>query len=153
MLYSELIIFIRYKSNSYCFIYHTQRNIILCSIYTIFDERLFPKYTNFYAKEHKLYNKLLDKISPEIKLLASDPFKKDRLTLVLILYIPIPSIQNNFPTHSSSSSLSYKFVSLLSTLEFKKPTVEIKENDDIDSDIEMQSLSPQWSLQSALQTL
>ena len=73
VLHFELIIFIRYKDNGYCFIYHTQGNIILCSIHAIFDEKLFSQYTNSHAKEYKLYDKLLDKISLEIKLSVPGP--------------------------------------------------------------------------------
>ena len=65
--YSKLIIFIGYEDNSYHFIYYKQGNIIFHSTHVIFDEGLFPKCIKFYAKEHKLYDKLLDKISPEIE--------------------------------------------------------------------------------------
>jgi len=58
-LYSELMIFIRYEDNGYCFMHHTQGNIIFHFIHAIFDERLFSKYTNSYAKECKLYDELL----------------------------------------------------------------------------------------------
>jgi len=80
----------------------------------------------------------LDKISPEIKLSISDPFRKDGPALV-----PIPLIQNNFFTCYSSSSLSYKSLSLLSTSESKKPTVEIEKNNNVNSNVEIQLLSPQ----------
>jgi len=73
VLHFELIIFIRYKDNGYCFIYHIQGNIILYSIHAIFDEKLFSQYTNSHAKEYKLYDKLLDKISLEIKLSVPGP--------------------------------------------------------------------------------
>ena len=138
VLYSELIIFIRYEDNKYCFICHIQENIILHSTHAIFDERLFLKFTDFHAKECKLYNKLLDKISLEIELLVSDSFRKDRSTLVSIPHTSIPSIQNNPPACSFSLSLSYKFISLLSTLRFKNLIVEIEENDNVDSNVEMQ---------------
>ena len=52
----------------------------------------FSKYTNSYAKECKLYNKLLDKISLETKLLAPGPFGKDKSAPVPILYILISYI-------------------------------------------------------------
>jgi len=146
VLYSELIIFIGYKDNRYCFICHIQGNIIFHSTHAIFDERLFPKYTDSHAKEYKLYNKLLDKISLEIELLASDFFRKDRPTLVLIPHTSISPIQNNPPACSSSLSLSYKSISPLSTLRFKKSIVEIEENDNVDSNIEMQPPSLQQSL-------
>ena len=63
--HSELIIFIGYKNNSYYFVYHIQGNIIFYSLYAIFDKKPFSKYTNSCAKEHKLYDKLLDKINPK----------------------------------------------------------------------------------------
>ena len=66
VLCSELMIFIGYKNNSYCFMCYIQGNIIFHSTYTIFDKKLFPKYTNSHIKEHKLYDKLLDKISLEM---------------------------------------------------------------------------------------
>ena len=53
-----------------------QENIIFYSIYTIFYKKLFSKYTDFHVKEHKLYNKLLDKISLEIESLVPDCSKK-----------------------------------------------------------------------------
>ena len=46
----------------------------------------FYQYTDSYAKEYKLYNKLLDKISPETELLVSDPSEKDGTVLVSILH-------------------------------------------------------------------
>ena len=46
--------------------YYIQGNIIFHFIHAIFDERLFSKYTNFHAKECKLYDELLDKTSPEL---------------------------------------------------------------------------------------
>jgi len=55
----------------------------------------------------------------------------------------ILSIQNNFPTCFSSLSLSYKSPSFLTIPRFKKPIVEIEENDDVDSNIEIQPLSLQ----------
>ena len=113
----------RNKDNGYCFICYTQENIIFCSTYTIFDKKLFPKYTNSHIKEHKLYDKLLDKISPETELSASSPSKKDRPTLIPILHISIPLIQNNLPTYSPLPSLSYKPPSLTSATESKKPTI------------------------------
>jgi len=63
--------------------------------------------------------------------------KKDGPALVSILHILISPIQKNPPTHSPSSSLSYRFLSPLLTPESKKPTVKIEEDDDIDFDIEM----------------
>jgi len=93
------------------------------------------------VKECKLYNKLLNKISSETKLLVSGPSRKNRPTSILILHISIPSIQNN-PPYFPSSFLSYKFLSLLPFQVPKKPIVEIKEADNVNSDIEMQSLSP-----------
>jgi len=136
-LYFELIILIECENNSYCFIYHTQGNIILCFTHAIFDKKLFPKCTDFHAKEYKLYDKLLNKISLETELPVPDSSRKDRPTLVPILYILIPPILNNPPTYSSSSFLSYKSLSLSPTLGSKKPIIEIGENNDIDSDVEM----------------
>ena len=106
------MILIRYEDNGYCFMHHTQGDIIFCSTHAIFDKRLFSKYTNSYAKEYKLYNKLLDKISPEIKSSAPNSSREDELAPVPILHTLIPSIQKNPPTCSSSSSLSYKFIFL-----------------------------------------
>jgi len=89
----------------------------------------------------------LDKLSLETELSVSDPFGKDEPAPVPILHILIPLIRNNSSTHSSSPSLFYKSISLSSTLRSKKPIVEIEENDDVDSNvdsnIEMQPLSPQ----------
>ena len=97
---SELMIFIRYKNNSYCFLCYIQENIIFCSTHAIFDKKLFSKYTNFYKKVYKLYNKLLDKIGLGTELLVPNSFEKDRPTSVFILYTSISLIQNNPPTHS-----------------------------------------------------
>ena len=139
--YSELMIFIGYENNSYYFIHYIPENIIFCSIYAIFDKKLFPKYTNSHTKEYKLYNKLLNKISLETELLASDLSRRN--ALVSIPHIPISPIQNNSPTCSSLPSLFYKSISLLPTLESKKPIVEIEKEEDVDSDVEMQPLSSQ----------
>ena len=49
--------------------------------------RNFFKYTDFHAKECKLYNKLLDKISSEIELSVLSPSEKDKPAPV-----PIPVI-------------------------------------------------------------
>ena len=152
MLYSGLMIFIRYEDNSYCFICHIQGNIIFYSTHAIFDEELFSKYTNSHMKEHKLYDKLLDKISPEIELLTPNSLRKDGSALVSIPHTSISFIQNNFPTHFSLLSLSYKFISLSPTLRSKKPIVEIEEDDNVNSDVEIQPLSSQQLLQSTLQT-
>jgi len=149
ILYSK---FIGYEDNSYCSIYYIQENIILHSIHAIFDEEFLFKYTDSYVKECKLYNKLLNKISWETELLVSSFSSKDRPTSVSILHIPIPLIQNN-PSCFPSPFLSYKFPSSLSFPGPKKPIVEIKEADNVDSDIEIQFLSPQQPLLSALQTL
>ena len=135
--YSELIIFIGYENNGYQFIHHIQENIILCFICVIFDERLFPKYTNSHTKEHKLYDESLEKISLEKKLLVSNPSRKNRPASVSISHIPIPSIQNNSPTYSSSLSLSYRSISPLPTPVSKNLIVEIEENNNVDSDVEM----------------
>jgi len=81
VLHSKLMIFIRYKNNGYCFIYHIQEN------------------------KYKLYDKLLDKISLEIESSISSSFVKDRPAPVLILHISIPSIQTNSLTYSFSPFL------------------------------------------------
>ena len=119
---------------------YTNKLVLYC-IYAIFHEEFFSKYNDSYVKECKLYNKLLNKISSETKLLVSGPSRKNRPTSILILHISIPSIQNN-PPYFPSSFLSYKFLSLLPFQVPKKPIVEIKEADNVNSDIEMQSLSP-----------
>ena len=62
-------------------------------------------------KEHKLYNKLLDRIL-EIELLVSRPFNKDGLAPVPILPTPISPIAINTSSCSPSSSLSYKLSEL-----------------------------------------
>ena len=102
----------RYKNNSYCFTYYTQGNIIFHFIYTIFDKELFSKYTNSHAKECKLYNKLLNKISPEIELSISGPFRKDGPALVPILYIYISPTQENLSTCSPLLSFLQVFIFL-----------------------------------------
>jgi len=88
------------------------------------------------VKECKLYDKLLDKISSETESLISGSSDKDRPAPVPIPHISIPLTQNNPPTHSHSSLLSYKFLSLSSLLS-KKPIVKIENIDNINSDIEM----------------
>jgi len=57
---------------------------------------------------------------------VSNLSRKYGLVSVSISHTFTSSIQNNLSTCFSLSSLSYKFTSLLSTLEFKKPIVEIK---------------------------
>jgi len=89
-LYSKLMIFIGYENNSYWFMCHTQENVILHSIHAIFNEKFFSKYTNFHVKEHKLYNKLLDKISPETELLMPEPSSKDGPAPVSVQYLFYP---------------------------------------------------------------
>jgi len=76
-------------------------------------------------------------------LLAPNSSEEDGPAPVLILHIPIPPIQDNPPIHSLSSSLSYKSTFSPSTLGSKKPTVEVEETNDVDSNIEMQLSSPQ----------
>jgi len=51
---SELIIFIEYEDNGYCFMYYTQGNIISHSTHAIFGEETFSKYTSSHPKEYKL---------------------------------------------------------------------------------------------------
>ena len=122
---------------------YTQENIIFCSAHAIFDERLFSKYTDSHAKEHKLYDKLLDKISLETELSVPDPSRKDGLTPVFIPHTPISPILNNPLTCFSSPSLSYKSTSPPSTPESKKSIAEIEEDNYVNSDVEMKLLSPQ----------
>jgi len=90
-----------------CAIY---KEISFSTTYTIFDEELFPKCTNSHTKEHKLYDKLLDKISLEIESLVPGSSRKDKLAPVSIPHMPISSIQNSPLTYSSSLFLSYKFL-------------------------------------------
>ncbi len=92
MLYSELMIFIGYKDNSYWFMYHIQGNVIFYSTHAIFNKEFFPKYTDSCIKQCKLYNKLLDKVSSETELSVPEPSSKDGFAL-----IPIHSTN----THSS----------------------------------------------------
>jgi len=122
---------------------HIQENIIFYSTHAIFNKGLFPKCTDSYAKECRLYNKLLNKISPEIELLVLDPSRKDGPTLVPIPHTSIPPIQNNPPTCFSLPSFSYKLISSLPTPRFKMPIVEIEEDNNIDSDVEMKPPSSQ----------
>jgi len=95
--------------------HYIQENTIFCSTHAIFDEELFPKCTNSYIKECKLYNELLDKTSPEIESLIPNSSGKDRLAPVPIPHTLIPPIQNNPPTCSPLPSPSYKSISLLLT--------------------------------------
>jgi len=141
--HSELMIFIGYKNNRYHFMCYTQGNIIFHSTHAIFDEGNFSKCTDFHVKKCKLYDKLLDKISPETESPVSDSSGKDGPASVLTPHTLIPPIQNNSSTHSSSPFLSYKSISLLSIQRFKKLIVEIEEDDDIDSDVKIQPPSPQ----------
>ena len=85
-------------------------------------------------KEYKLYNKLLDKINPEIELSVSRPSSKDRPAIISILPILILSIQNNYSPYFSSFSLSYKYLSLLLSLMAKMTIAEI---DNINYDVEI----------------
>ena len=146
ILHSELMIFIGYEDNGYYFIYHIQENIIFCSIHTIFNKRLFPKYTNSHTKGHKLYDKLLDKTSPETESLVSNSSRKDGPALVPIPHTLIPLIQNNLPAHSPLPSFFYKSISSPPTPGPKKPIVEFKETNDVDSDVEIQPPSSQCPL-------
>ena len=95
--------------------HYKQGNVFFCSTYAIFNEKLFFQCTDSCVKEYKLYNKLLDKISPETELLAPKPFRKDKPAPVPILSTPIPPILHN-PLYSSSLSLSYKSLFPLSPL-------------------------------------
>jgi len=71
---------------------YVQENAIFCSTHIIFNEEFFPKYTDSHAKEYMLYDKLLDKISLETKLLVSKPFDKDEPSPVSIPHTHIPPI-------------------------------------------------------------
>jgi len=95
------------------------------------------------VKEYKLYNKLLDRISPETELSEPGPSGKDELAPVPIPPTPIPPIAKNSPSCSLSPSLSYKFPSPSPSLVPKKPTVEIEEVDNVNSNVKMQPLRPQ----------
>ena len=99
--------------------YYTQGNVIFHFIHAIFDERLFSKYTNSYAKEYKLYNKLLDKTSLKTELSLPILSGKNGSALISISYTPIPSTPNNPPTYSPSLFLSYRSISSLPTPGFK----------------------------------
>jgi len=74
------------------FMCHVQESIIFYSTHTIFNKEPFLKYTDFYTKEHKLYNKLLDKISLETESSVPNPSEKDGPAPVPILYTLIPPI-------------------------------------------------------------
>ena len=47
------------------------------STYAIFDKEIFPKCTDSHMKEYKLYDKLLNKISPETESSVPDTSGKD----------------------------------------------------------------------------
>ena len=92
------------------------------------------------------------------------PIKFVPINLCYILFNKIDLLQYPFYIYSflpfktilllvSLHSPLYKSLSLLSSPVSKKPMIEIKEVDDVDSDIEMQPLSSQQPLKSALQTL
>jgi len=85
----------------------------------------------------------LDEISSEIELSASDSFGKDEPTSVHTPYTFIPPIQKNPSTYFPLSSLFYKSPSPPPILGSKKPTIKIEEEEDVDSNVEIQSLSPQ----------
>ena len=72
-----------------------------------------------------------------MKLLTPNFSGKDGPAPVPILHTPIPSIQNNSLTCSPLSSLSYKSIFPPSTPRPKKPTVEIEETNNVNSDIEI----------------
>ena len=124
MPHSELMIFIGYEDNGYCVICYTLGNIIFNSTYTIFDKGHFLKCTDSHTKEYKLYNELLDKVSPEIKLPVPDSSRKDEPAPVSIPHISIPPIQNNPYTCSPLSSFSYKSTSSLPTLRSKELIID-----------------------------
>jgi len=76
-------------------------------------------------------------------LLASDSSGKDGPTSIHISYTFIHPIQKNPSTYFYLSFLFYKSTSPPPILGSKKPTVEIEEEEDVDSNVEIQSLSPQ----------
>jgi len=88
-------------------------------------------------QEHKLHNKLLDKISPETESLVLRSSSKDESALLPIPHTLIPSIQNNPPPYSPLLSPFYKSLSPLPSSVSKKPMIKIERVDDVDSDIEM----------------
>jgi len=138
------MIFIGYKDNGYCFICHIQGNVIFHSKYAIFDKKFFSKCTDSYVKEYKLYDKLLDKISPETESSVFGPSSKDRPTLVFIPISSIPFDQNNLSADSFSHSLSYKSLSSLFSLVLKWPSVKVEEiKNDINTNVEIQPSNPQ----------
>ena len=129
-----------YIDNGYHFIYHIQGNITFYSTHAIFDKELFPKCTDFHAKKYKLYNRLLDKISLETELSVPNFSGKNGPAPVSIPHtysFYFPPIQNNPSTCSSLPSLFYKSLSLLSTPGSKKPIVEIEEEEDVNSNVEI----------------
>jgi len=130
---------IGYEDNSYCFIHHIQGNIIFHFIYAIFNKEFFSKYTKSCIKEYKLYNKLLDRVSPETKSSAPEHSIKDEPSLVPIPPILISSIQNNNPPHSLSPLLSYRLLSLLPLPVSKQLLVKI--NNKVDTNVEIQTSS------------
>ena len=110
-------------------------------MHAIFDKRLFPKYNNSYVKECKLYDKLLNKISPETELSVSDSSEKNEPVPVLTPHTLISLFKTILLLVLFLPSLSYKSISPLSSSRFKKPIVEIEKN--VDSDIEIQLPNPQ----------
>ena len=88
----------------------------------------------------------MDKISSETKSSIPDPSRKDGPALAPTPHISIPPIQNSPSIYFSSPFLSYKSISSPPTPRFKKPTIEIEENDVVDSDVEIQLPNPQQPL-------
>jgi len=91
----------------------------------------------------------------KIKMNRSNKIKStiNGLDIVPIPHTLIPPIQNNPPPCSPLLSSLYESLSPLPSPVLKKSMIEIEEIDDVESDIEMQSLSSQQPLKSALQTL
>ena len=102
--------------------HYIQENVVFCSTHVIFDKEFFSKYTNSHIKEYKLYNKLLDKISPETKLSILKSSSKDRPTPT-----PISPVQNNTFPYFSLFFLFYKSLSLSPPLMAKILIVEVEE--------------------------
>ena len=92
----------------------------------------------------------LNKISLETKSLVSSSFGK-KIDLLQYPFYTYPFFLFKTILLLIFSSLSHESISFPLTPEFKKPTVKIKKDDDINSNIEMQLLSPQQSLQPTLQ--
>ena len=114
-LYSELMIFIGYEDYYYCFICYIQGNIIFCSIYAIFYERLISRYTESYTKEYnKLFGQshqcltLLEKMDLLQYLFHTYPvFPFKTILLLILLYFFLISLHLSH-TFQSLKNLQYR---------------------------------------------